>query len=173
MRVNHGVKYFKKKRKMWKGSPRARERKRKGGREREVLQGSSWLCLSALAHQMRSASALECVCESSLTTDPPNHYHRNLIQTIHSASFIVCACVLLSIILLPLSTFFLLFSPKNVPKPIFHILFPQSSPFFNHWLLNVFTQTYTHTLYKRRFTLIHRHSCWLHFNGNPWAVTRQ
>lgn len=97
---------------MWKESPRARERKRKGGREREVLQGSSWLCLSALAHQMRSASALECVCESSLTTDPPNHYHRNLIQTIHSASFIVCACVLLSIILLPLSTFFLFFSPK-------------------------------------------------------------
>lgn len=122
---------------MWKGSPRGRE----------VLWGSSWLCLSALAHQMRSASALECVCESSLTTDPPNHYHRNLIQTIHSASFIVCACVLLSIILLPLSTFFLSFSPKErnlfLPKPIFQIWFPQSSPFFNYWLLNVFTQTHT------------------------------
>lgn len=118
----------------------ARERKRKG--ERDLLWGSSWLCLSALAHQMRSASALECVCESSLTTDPPNHYHRNLIQTIHSASFIVCACVLLSIILLPLSTFFRSFSPKNMCLNLFFkMLFPQSSPFFDHWLLNVFMQT--------------------------------
>ncbi len=142
---------------MWKGSPRGRE----------VLWGSSWLCLSALAHQMRSASALECVCESSLTTDPPNHYHRNLIQTIHSASFIVCACVLLSIILLPLSTFFLSFSPKNVSKPIFQIWFPQSSPFFNYWLLNVFTQTHFTSTGSHSYTSTHA-DCILMVIHEPW-----
>ena len=91
-----------------------RERERERERERDAGRKRLARLLSALAHQMRSASALECVCESSLTTDPPSHYHRNLIPSIHSASSLTCvrACVrsslthfVSSIFFPPLSTF--------------------------------------------------------------------
>lgn len=131
-------------------------RRREREREREVLHGPARrllaLLLSALAHQMRSASALECVCESSLTTDPPNHYHRNLIQTILSPFFIVyvCVCYLAS------SIHFLtiISSPKmclNLPiKFCSHkILVSSTTDYFY-----AFTGTHTHKLYKHTFTLI-------------------
>lgn len=152
------------------------KRKKEKGRERKRERCCREALGSACLH-LHTRCALpqlwNVFVRSSLTTDPPNHYHRNLIQTILSASFIVCARS--SLYYLDSSIYFLslLLLKKSVPKPIFQILFPQCSPFFNYWLLNVFTQTHAHTLYKHRFTLIHRHSCWLHFNGNPWAVTRQ
>lgn len=92
-------------------------------REREGARRLLALLLSALAHQMRSASALECVCESSLTTDPPNHYHRNLIQTILSPFFIVCVCVCSSITYLISAIYFGLQSPlQNLLKSTYQIL---------------------------------------------------
>ncbi len=152
-----------------KNSRRKKDVEREPKRER-VLWGSSWPACRHLHTRCALPQLWNVFVRAfSLTTDPPNHYHRNLIQTIHSASFIVCGGS--SLYYLASSIYFLsLLLSQNVSKPIFQIWFPQSSPFFNYWLLNVFTQN---TLYKHRFTLIHKHSCWLHFNGNPWAVTRQ
>jgi len=101
-----------KKRKMWKGAQLNKEKEKGRERERCCREALGSACLH-LHTRCALPQLWNVFVRSSLTTDPPNHYHRNLIQAILSASFIcvcvcVCVCVLLSVILLPLATFCLL-----------------------------------------------------------------